>query len=157
MTEPVQTDAPRTLDVGTVKVGDQLPKLTIDVTTTRVVVGAIASRDFMPVHHDRDFAASQGATDVFLNILSDNGYCSRFLTDWAGPDAMLRRIALRLGVPAFAGSTLTFTGSVTGVERGDGAISIDVEISALNDLGEHVGGTATLTVPTAGQTSAAGR
>ena len=26
------------------------------MTATRIVAGAIASRDFMPVHHDRDYA-----------------------------------------------------------------------------------------------------
>ena len=48
-----------------------------------------------------------------MNILSDTGYCSRFLTDWAGPDAMVQALAIRLGVPVFPGCTLTYTGSVT--------------------------------------------
>ncbi len=77
--------------------------MAIDVTATVIVAGAIATRDFMPVHHDRDYANAQGAPDIFMNILSDNGYCSRFLTDWAGPDAMVRRLAIRLGVPALPG------------------------------------------------------
>ena len=99
------------------QVGDELPPMVIDVTPTRVVAGAIASRDFMPVHHDRDFANQQGAPDIFMNILSDTGYCSRFLTDWAGPDAMITRLAIRLGVPVFPGHTLTYTGSVAALAR----------------------------------------
>ena len=78
----------------------------IDVTATVVVAGAIATRDFMPVHHDRDYAQAQGAPDIFMNILSDTGYCSRFLTDWAGPEAMVRKLAIRLGVPVHPGHTL---------------------------------------------------
>ena len=54
------------------------------MTATLIAAGAIATRDFMPVHHDRDYAARQGAPDIFMNILSDTGYCSRFLTDWGG-------------------------------------------------------------------------
>ncbi len=128
-------------------VGDELPAMVVDVTPTRVVAGAIATRDFMPVHHDRDYANQQGAPDIFMNILSDTDYCSRFLTDWAGPDAMIKRLAIRLGVPVFPGHTLTFTGSVTGLRReGDEGI-VDVELRATNDLGEHVGGTATISVP----------
>ena len=92
--------------------------MVINVTPTRVVAGAIASRDFMPVHHDRDYANQQGAPDIFMNILSDTGYCSRFLTDWAGPDAMITRLAIRLGVPVFPGHTLTYTGSVAALARG---------------------------------------
>ena len=46
---------------GTVSVGDELDPLVIDVTATLIVAGAIATRDFMPAHHDRDFANAQGA------------------------------------------------------------------------------------------------
>jgi len=138
-----------TLHWHSVRVGDELLEMVIDVTPTRVVAGAIASRDFMPVHHDRAFANSQGAPDIFMNILSDTGYCSRFLTDWAGPDAMVRHLAIRLGVPVFPGHTLTFTGAVTAVERdGDEGI-VEVELRAINELGEHIGGTAKVGLPNA--------
>lgn len=141
------TGAHTTLDWHAVRVRDELPTMVINVTPTRVVAGAIASRDFMPVHHDRDYANSQGAPDIFMNILSDTGYCSRFLTDWAGPDAMVKHLAIRLGVPVFPGHTLTFTGEVTAVTRdGDEGI-VEVELRAINELGEHIGGTAKIGLP----------
>jgi acyl dehydratase len=129
------------------KPGDALPAMVIEITPTRVVAGAIASRDFMPVHHDRDYANQQGAPDIFMNILTDTAYCSRFLTDWAGPDAMIKNLAIRLGVPVHPGHTLTYTGEVTEVGREGDEIVIDVALRALNELGEHIGGTARLTVP----------
>lgn len=138
-----------TVDWSSLAVGDELPELVLDVTATRIVAGAIASRDFMPVHHDRDYANQQGAPDVFMNILSDTGYCSRFLTDWAGPDAMVKRLAIRLGVPVFPGHTLTFTGEVTGLAREGDEGLVEIELRALNDLGEHVSGTATISLPVA--------
>ncbi|MGZ6999970.1 MAG: MaoC/PaaZ C-terminal domain-containing protein, partial [Acidimicrobiia bacterium] len=112
-----------------------------------IVAGAIATRDFMPVHHDREYANAQGAPDIFMNILSDTGYCSRFLTDWAGPDAMVRRLAIRLGVPVFPGHTLTYTGRVVGVEPAGDEGLVEVEFTAVDDLGEHVSGTATVSLP----------
>lgn len=130
-----------------IAVGDELPALVIDVTATVIVAGAIATRDFMPVHHDRDYANAQGAPDIFMNILSDTGYCSRFLTDWAGPDAQVHRLAIRLGVPVFPGHTLTYTGRVTRAEPARGLGWVDVEFRAVDDLGEHVSGTATLSLP----------
>jgi acyl dehydratase len=136
-----------TIDWQAVQVGDAIPAMVIAVTPTRVVAGAIASRDFMPVHHDRDYANQQGAPDIFMNILTDTAYCSRFLTDWAGPDAMIHRLAIRLGVPVHPGHTLTYTGEVTGVTREGDLAVIDVTLRAVNDLGEHVGGTAQLSVP----------
>ena len=131
-----------------VHVGDELPALSIDVTATVIVAGAIASRDFMPVHHDRDYANAQGAPDIFMNILSTTGHCSRFLTDWAGPEAMVTRLAIRLGVPTFPGTTLTFTGRVVDTQRQGDEGLVDVELRATNDLGDHVTGTATLSLPT---------
>ena len=127
-----------------ITVGEELPVLVVEMTATRIVAGAIATRDFMPVHHDRDYAQSQGAPDVFMNILSTNAYCTRFLTDWAGPDARLKRLAIRLGVPVHPGSTLTFTGAVTSVRSVDGVTEVDVELRAANELGDHATGTATL-------------
>ncbi|HET7651734.1 MAG TPA: hypothetical protein VFK42_01780 [Acidimicrobiales bacterium] len=130
-----------------VSVGDELPTLVLEMTATRIVAGAIATRDFMPVHHDRDYANAQGAPDIFMNILSTNAYCTRFLTDWAGPDAMVRRVSIRLGVPVMPRSTLTFTGTVTATTAPD---LVDVEFRATNDLGDHVTGTATLSLSPTG-------
>jgi acyl dehydratase len=141
------TGARESLGWNDVRVGDELPALVIDVTPTRVVAGAIASRDYMPVHHDRDYANTQGAPDIFMNILSDTAYCSRFLTDWAGPEAMVKRLAIRLGVPVFPGHTLTYTGAVTAVARNEHDGTVEVEFRAVNELGEHVGGTATISLP----------
>jgi acyl dehydratase len=60
---------------------------------------------------------------------------------------MITRLAIRLGVPVFPGHTLTYTGSVTALRaEGDSGV-VDVELRAMNELGEHVGGTATLTLP----------
>jgi len=133
--------------VSTIRVGDELTPLALEMTATRIVAGAIATRDFMPVHHDRDYANSQGAPDIFMNILSSTAYCSRFLTDWAGPDTMIKKIAIRLGVPVHPKSTLTFTGKVTGVTTVDHEDIIDLEFRATNDLGDHLTGTATISLP----------
>lgn len=129
------------------KVGDELPELVLEMTATRVVAGAIATRDFMPVHHDRDYANAQGAPEIFMNILSTNGYCGRYLTDWAGPESLVRSLAIRLGVPVFAGSTLRFAGRVTAVEAAGDERLVHVELAASNDLGDHATGTAIVALP----------
>lgn len=140
--EPTQT-----LAFEDVAVGDEVTTMVIDVDATRIVAGAVATRDFMPVHHDRDYANAQGAPDIFMNILSDTGYCSRFLTDWAGPEAMVKQLSIRLGVPVFPGHTLTYQGTVTGTRVEDGAGLVDIEFRAAGDLGDHVSGTAVVDLP----------
>jgi acyl dehydratase len=136
-----------TRDWQAIQIGDPITPMTIDVTATVVVAGAIATRDFMPVHHDRDYAATQGAPNIFMNIMTDNGYCSRFLTDWAGPEAMVKQIAIRLGVPAYAGSTLAYTGTVTGKSQADGEGLVEIALRASTDQGDHVSGTAVISLP----------
>lgn len=123
-------------------VGTELPPLTIEATPTFVVSTALATRDFQDVHHDRDAAVQRGSKDIFLNILTDTGLVQRFVTDWAGPEAFVRSIKIRLGVPCYAYDTLTFTGRVT--ERdGDDVV---VSVSGVDSLGEHVVGTVAITL-----------
>jgi acyl dehydratase len=127
--------------------GEALPELNLYVTATVVVAGAIASRDFMPVHHDRDYAQAQGAPDLFMNILTSTGYVARFVTDWAGPQARLQRIAIRLGAPCVPGHVLRFTGHVEDDRiEGDQRL-VQVRLKAANTFGNHVTGTVTLDLP----------
>ena len=137
----------KSLDWTTIHVGDEVTPMTIDVTATVVVA---ATRDFMPVNHDRDYAASQGSPNIFMNIMTDNGFCSRFLTDWAGPDAMVRKIAIRLGVPAYAGTKLDFTGTVTSTSQIDGEGIVEIAFRATNAEGDHLSGTAVIGLPLGG-------
>ena len=69
-----------------------------------VVSTALATMDFTPVHHDVERARAQGSKDIFLNILTTMGLVERYVTDWAGPEALIRGINVRLGVPAYAGT-----------------------------------------------------
>ena len=127
--------------------GEDVTPLEIPITTTMIVAGAIATRDFMPVHHDRDYAKQQGSPNLFMNILTTNGYCVRFLTDWAGPEAMVKNLSIRLGVPCFPDDPLRFTGSVTGKTEGsDGEDFVEVTFKGSNSLGDHVSGTAVLSL-----------
>lgn len=122
-------------------VGEQLPAVEIDVSPTFVVSTALATRDFQDVHHDRDKAVARGSKDIFVNILTDTGLVQRYVTDWAGPGARVKRIAIRLGVPAYAYDTLVFTGEVTGVS-GD---EVTVSVVARGNLGDHIVGTVEVT------------
>jgi hypothetical protein len=126
-----------------VDVGTELPPLTIEATPTVVVSTAIATRDFQDVHHDRDSAVARGSKDIFLNILTDTGLVQRFVTDWAGPEALVRSVKIRLGVPCYAYDTLTFSGRVVEKQGAD----VVVQVTGTDSLGEHVTGTVSLTLP----------
>jgi acyl dehydratase len=101
---------------------------------------AVATRDFYPVHHDRDFAVRSGSKDIFLNILTTTGLVQRYVTDWAGPTAIVRGVSIRLGVPCYAGDTLTFSGKASQTPDGERLISVTGTCS----VGDHVTGTVRL-------------
>jgi acyl dehydratase len=124
-------------------VGDTLPELVIPLTPTLIVATAIASRDYQDVHHDPALAKERGSPDIFMNILSTNGFVGRFITDWAGPDAVIKKVSIRLGVPNYPGDTMTMRGTVKAVE--DGVAT--VEVVGSNSLGDHVTGSVDVVVP----------
>ena len=128
-----------------VSVGDELPPLEVPLTRTLIVATAIASRDYQDVHHDPTLAVQRGSKDIFMNILTTNGFVGRFLTDWAGPDALVRKVSIRLGAPNYPGDTMEMTGEVTA--KDDATRTLTVTLRGRNSLGNHVTGTADVTLP----------
>ena len=126
-----------------VSVGTELPELVVELTPTLIISTAIASRDYQDVHHDPGLAQERGSPDIFMNILSTNGFVGRFITDWAGPDAVLKSVKIRLGAPNYPGDTMRMTGKVAA--KADGVV--EVEVRGANDLGDHVTGTVALELP----------
>jgi hypothetical protein len=125
-----------TLRYAAVRVGEELPALEVPITATAIVAGAIASRDYPDVHPDRDLAVQRGSKDIFLNILTTTGYVGRYVTDWAGPEALLRCVDIRLGAPNYPGDVMTLSGRVV---RKDAGV-VTVEVRGANGLGDHVTG-----------------
>ncbi len=130
-----------------VQVGNTLPELVIHADPTFVIATALATRDFQDVHHDRDKAVERGSKDIFVNILTDTGLVQRFVTDWAGPGAIVKSIALRLGVPLYAGDTLTLSGTVAAVDGAD----ITIDVVGRDSLGDHITAKAVISLQEASQ------
>lgn len=105
----------RSLTADQVKVGDRLPELRVPVTATTVVLGASASRDWQPQHHDSAWAKRVGTRDIFLNTPTQGGWISRYITDWTGATGRLARMAYRMKVSICPGDLMVLSGTVTGV------------------------------------------
>ena len=120
-----------------------LPDLAVEATPTFVISSALATRDFQDVHHDRDLAIARGSQDIFINILTTTGLVQRFVSGWAGPQAVFKSISIRLGAPCYAGDTLTFSGHVS-AENGR---EQTVTVTGRCRLGDHVTGTVRVELP----------
>jgi hypothetical protein len=128
-------------------VGETLPELVLEASVRNIVATAIASRDFQDVHHDIALAQERGSKTIFTNILTSNGYCLRYVTDWTGPEAVVKKASIRLGVPNYAGDTMTLTGTVDSVVPDPDGELVTVAVRGRNSLGDHVTGTVTVLVP----------
>ena len=105
---------------GDLAAGDVLPVLAYDVTATTVVLGALASRDWRPMHHDKDFAVNRNGTrDIFLNTPNQAAWFERYITDWTGPHGRLGRVTFRMKGSVFPGDTMELRGVVDEVTVDD--------------------------------------
>jgi len=103
----------QSLTIDRVKEGQKLPELARDVSATTVVLGALATRDWRPMHHDRDFAqVRNGVRDIFLNTPNLAHWFERYLTDWTGPKGRPGRMKFFMRGSVFAGDRMVFRGKV---------------------------------------------
>jgi acyl dehydratase len=123
----------KTLTLDHVKEGQELPELAIDVTATTVVLGALASRDYRPMHHDKDFAVERnGVRNIFINTPHNAAYFERYITDWTGPKGRLGKIQFRMKDSVFPGDRMVFHGKVEKVEKdtaGCGWVNLAVRLT----------------------------
>ena len=139
------TDLAPTRSFDDVKVGDELPELAIPLTRTLIVSTAIATRDYQDVHHDPALAVERGSPDIFMNILTTNGFVGRFVTEWAGPGSRISKLSIRLGAPNYPGDTMTLTGSVEA--KDDTNRSVTIALVGANSIGDHVTGKVEVVLP----------
>ena len=132
------------LDVAALSVGDQLPEVAIPITHKLIVGGAIATQDFVSVHHSVLAAQAAGMPDIFMNILTTSGLSARYLTDWAGPKSRLKKLKFDLRAPNLPGDVMIMEGEIGDIASQDADDLISVTFSGKNSIGVHVSGSATL-------------
>ncbi len=115
--------------------GDELGSATLDVTMRRLMMDVAGTRDLYPIHHDREFAKANGARDIFVNTMFYEGFFGRLATDWAGPEAFLRKLRFSMNSPNCLGDTITSRGWVLRTYVEDGRHLVDLEIHLDNQLG----------------------
>lgn len=99
-----------------VTVGAVLPALSYEVTATRLIAGALASRDYSPLHHDRNYVVDVvGQRDIFANTQFQAALIERYLGDWSGPLGRIARMQFRMKSSIFAGDQVLVKGTVDDV------------------------------------------
>jgi len=135
----------KTRTLAEVEVGEALPELAIEMTSTLIIAGALASNDYTPVHHDKQAAQAQGLPDVIMNVLTTNGWVSRYVTDWAGPNAEIKKLGVKLGAPNVPGDTMKLTGKV--LQKDEEQSVVDIEVVGKNSWGAHATASVSVALP----------
>jgi acyl dehydratase len=121
-----------------VAVGDTVPTLSYEVSATTIVLGALAARDWRPMHHDHDFAVNRNGTqDIFMNTPNQAAWFERFLTDWTGPTGRLGRMTFRMKGSVYPGDTMVLAGTVTATDTDDTGCAwatVDVALTVDGDV-----------------------
>lgn len=113
-----------------IAIGEALPPREVRITARHIVLGAMASRDWQPQHHDHGYAIASGHRDIILNTPSQAGWFCGYVTDWTGADARVARWRLRMAHPIVPGDLVRFGGTVRGWRESDGLGWADLDLSA---------------------------
>ncbi|MEU1180769.1 MaoC/PaaZ C-terminal domain-containing protein [Streptomyces sp. NPDC005820] len=127
-----------------IKVGETRESVLVeDLKRTRIVQYAGASGDFNPLHTDERFAVeAAGYPGVFAHGMLTMGMTGRILTDWVGPESLLR-YGVRFKAQVWPGDTLTATATVESIEDTPVAPVAHFSLRTVNQHGvEVVTGTA---------------
>ena len=123
-----------------VAVGWELPPLAVPITVMLITAGALATRDYENVHHDLEATRKIGSPHIFMNILTTNGLCQRFIEEAFGPECIFKDLKIKLGAPNYPGDTMKFSGQVAA--KSDADKTIEISFKGSNSMGSHVTGTA---------------
>ena len=128
-----------------VAVGWELPPLAVPITATLITAAAMATRDYENVHHDLEATRKIGSPHIFMNILTTNGLCQRFIEEAFGPECLFKDLKIKLGAPNYPGDTMKFSCQVAA--KSDADKTIDISFKGSNSMGSHVTGTAKVQLP----------
>jgi acyl dehydratase len=100
-----------------VEVGAEIPAVDYQVTRLSLIKYCGASGDFNVIHWNERVAKSVGLPDVIAHGMFTMAEAGRFVTDWAGPKAVVLEFGVRFSSPVVvpdddAGGTINVSGQV---------------------------------------------
>ncbi len=131
-----------------VAAGQELPSLVKQPSKRQLVKYAGASGDFYEVHYDKDFAVEIGLPGLIVHGALKNAYLAQVVTDWMGPDGVLKKLSVKYRGTDIPDDALTCSGRVTKTYADGDLHQVDCALSLTNGSGEQTTtGTATVVLP----------
>jgi len=76
-----------------VQEGQEIPVLTENCTSQRLVMWAAGSGDFYQIHYDKDFAQGTGLPDRITHGALKHALLGRLLHEWVGDGGRVKKVA----------------------------------------------------------------
>lgn len=121
-----------------VKVGDEIPPLIKKITLVQNVMYSAATWDFHRHHYDKEFVQNKGFPGTFVDGQMFGAFLAQMVTQWTGPNGIIKKLGLSYKVMAFPGDVITCKGKIAEKYTKDGEHLIDCELWIENQKGEKV-------------------
>jgi acyl dehydratase len=118
-----------------IHVGDAIAPLSMPLTLKRCIKWVAATRDFLEVHHDKEWARRAGADDIYIGVDFFHGLAGRYCTDWSGPQGMLRRLELNAFGRCYPGDQIDVWGRIDRMFEVGSEAFVDIRLSFANERG----------------------
>ena len=128
--------------------GMELPVLVKEPTTQQLVKYAGASGDYYQIHYDKDYAAGNGLDGVIIHGALKNAFLGHLMTQWMGPQGVLKKLSCQYRGMDVPGQTITGRGTVIRKYQEGDLNLVDCDIWLENPEGQKTTpGKATVALP----------
>ena len=135
-----------------VEEGQEVPPFSQKVGYMELNRFAGANEELVPIHMDADYAKNVAKLpDVIIMGNLKLAYIANAITDWAGDDGWITKLAIDYRKMDTVNSTITAKGKVTKKYKQDGKHLVDLDVWVENEAGEvTTPGSAVLSLPSRG-------
>ncbi len=110
-----------------VKEGQEIPPVSQNCDSQRLVLWAAGSGDYYQIHYDKDFAQATGLPDRIVHGALKHALLGRLLHEWAGEQGRVRRVACEYRRMDAVNRDVICKGVVKGKRQENDANLVDLE------------------------------
>ena len=121
-----------------IKVGDEIPSLTQEITQVGMVMYSAATWDFARVHYDKEFVERRGFPAPFVDGQMLGAYLAEMIMNWIGDSGTLNKLNFQFRKMVFPCDRVICKGSVTEKHAENEQRLITCDLWVENQDGEKV-------------------
>jgi acyl dehydratase len=121
-----------------IREGAEIPSLEIGFSAARNKDYCKLVNEINPLHFDEEYARALGYRDIVVAGIFTASLFPKLITDWLGGQAVIERMEVKFGSPAYLNDTVTYRGRVGKKVTKAGAKRLECEAWSENASGEHL-------------------